>query len=392
MYRRSEYIDLKIRIQEPRKFIQALTGPRQIGKTTMVKDLIQELPIQVTYISADNTGGTDQLWLMQQWERARMMMRPDQESLLIIDEIQKIHNWSEQVKQLWDEDSMAGRPLKIILTGSASLLLQQGLTESLAGRFEVIKAGHWRFEEMEAAFGTTVEEFVWFGGYPGTASLFNDEDRFREYVKNALIESTISRDILMLSRVEKPALLKRLFELGSAYSSQILSYSKMVGQLQDAGNTTTLSHYLSLLDQAGMICGLEKIYGEPVRAKSSSPKIQVKNAAFISALSTERFEDVRINPERWGRLIESAIGAHLIHYADKGHFQLLYWKERDYEVDFVLKRGSKIIGLEVKSGAAKRTSGMMAFKHKFKPDKVLLAGLSGIHWREFLRLDPTTFF
>lgn len=392
MFTRNHFNLIKSRTLEPRGFIQIIMGPRQVGKTTLVKQLVTELDFPVVYISADNTSNSDSIWLIQQWEAARIEMNPEKDFLLIIDEIQKIHNWSEVVKQLWDEDTFNNRRIKVIILGSASLLIQKGLSESLAGRFEIIQIGHWRFEEMEAAFGFSEEEYAWFGGYPGSAPLIHDEVRFKDYVRNSLVETTISKDILMLTRVDKPSLLKRVFELSTAYSSQILSYSKMVGQLQDAGNTTTLSHYLNLLNQAGMIRGLEKIYEEPSRVKSSSPKIQVKNTAFISALSEKMFEEIKVQPDKWGRIIESAIGSHLINFSENGKFKIYYWKDRNDEVDFVLQKGDQLIGIEVKSGAAKPIAGMKAFNEKFKPYKILLVGESGLHWKEFLKINPENLF
>ncbi len=394
MYKRTHLQILKQRVKEPRKFIQTIIGPRQVGKTTLVKQLIKEIEMPYLYVSADNVANTDNIWLEQQWETARLnLLVSEAESLLlIIDEIQKIENWSNTVKALWDLDSLKDINLKVILLGSASLLIQQGLTESLAGRFEIIRVGHWGFLEMEDAFGFSPEEFVWFGGYPGAADLIKNENRWKEYVRNALIETTISKDILMLTRVQKPALLKRVFELGVAYSGQILSYSKIVGQLQDAGNTTTISHYLDLLDSAGMICGLEKIYLEKTHRKSSSPKFQVKNTALIAALSDKTFAQKLAEPKEWGRVLESAIGAHLLNYSQKYKYEVYYWRHRNEDVDFVIKKGERMIAIEVKSGNTKATSGMWAFKNKFNPDRVLLIGTKGILWKDFFRIEPIVLF
>lgn len=309
------------------------------------------------------------------------------EYLLVIDEIQKINNWSETVKSLWDTDTREKRNLKLILLGSSRLLLQQGLTESLAGRFETIFMGHWSFSEMNEAFGWDENQYVWFGGYPGSAALIQDEARWKSYVRESLIETSISRDILMLTRVDKPALMKQLFELGCQYSGQVLSYTKMLGQLLDAGNTTTLAHYLELLDTAGLLAGLEKYSGNAIRRKSSSPKFQVYNTALISAQRSESFADMLHKPAEWGRMVESAVGAHLLNHAVTDSYQLHYWREGNQEVDFVMKQ-KKMAALEIMTGAGHTTSGMTAFKKKFSPDKLLLIGGSVLSWQEFLRMDP----
>jgi hypothetical protein len=394
MFQRIHFQQLSKRLQEPRTFLQVIVGPRQVGKTTLVGQLLNALEIPNHYVSADGIANSSSAWLEQQWEVARQRLRSAgaPEFIFAIDEIQKIANWSEVVKANWDADTRQGLALKVILLGSSRLLLQQGLTESLTGRFEVTYLGHWSLVEMEAAFGLTAEQFAWFGGYPGAASVLADEWRWKKYVTDALIEPSISRDILSLSRVDKPALLRRLFELGSLYSGQMLSYNKMVGQLQDAGNTTTLAHYLNLLDSAGLLGGLEKYAGERLRQRASSPKFQVHNTAFISAQQPELFATILQQPDRWGRMVESAVGAHLLNYARQENYQLHYWREGNEEVDFVLTHRGKTLALEVKSGAARSLSGMEFFRRQFQPDKMLLIGSTGLPWQELLRMNPVDLF
>lgn len=252
--------------------------------------------------------------------------------------------------------------------------------------------GHWSLSEMEQAFGWNGNQYVWFGGYPGSAPLISNEQRWKAYVQQALIETSISKAIFMFTRIDKPALMKCLFELGCLYSGQILSYTKMIGQLQDAGNTTTLSHYLDLLNTAGLLAGIEKFSGNLIYKRSSSPKFQVHNTALISAQRGELFEEIQVKPEDWGRLVESSIGAHLINYSLVEGFSVSYWRERNEEVDFVLEKKGKVIGLEIKSGTTQSSSGISAFKKAFNPNKVLLVGKSGIPWQDFLKLNPAELF
>jgi uncharacterized protein len=394
MYERPYLKQVKSRIEEPRKFIQVILGPRQVGKTTMVNQLLSTLSVLHTYESADAVSATNSAWLMQVWESARLKMKASNalEYLLVIDEIQKINNWSEVVKQQWDMDTREKVNIKVILLGSSRLLIQKGLTESLTGRFETFYLGHWSFVEMEAAFGWKIEQYIYFGGYPGSASLIGDEERWKNYIKDALIETTISKDILMLTRVDKPALLKRLFELGCLYSGQILSYTKITGQLQDAGNTTTLANYLKLLSDCGLLGGLEKYAGNVIRQRSSSPKFQVYNNALLTSQDEEIYSDAIVNSKLWGRLVESSVGAHLLNYSVSERYNLYYWREGNNEVDFILKKGGKVIGLEVKSGAKADNLGMEIFNAKYHPDKVLLVGTGGIPYEEFLKMNPKSLF
>lgn len=383
-YRRPQADLLASRLAEPRRFLQVVAGPRQVGKSTLVEQVTGALDLSVRYVSADEPTLRGGDWIAQQWEAARLEAGKSA-AVLVLDEIQKIPDWSETVKRLWDEDTRAKRPLKVVLLGSAPLLLAQGLTESLAGRFELLHVPHWSLAEMREAFGWSLEDYLYFGGYPGAAPLASEPARWTRYVADSLIETSIARDVLLLSRVDKPALLRRLFELGCRYSGQVLSYTKMVGQLQDAGNTTTLAHYLELLAGAGMLCGLQKYAGDAARSRGSSPKLQVLNTALMSALSGLPPEEARADREFRGRLVESAVGAHLANAAAGGVCKLYYWRDKNQEVDFVVEAGRRLIAIEVKSGRAPQAHpGSAAFAKAFKVHRSLLVGGDGISVEAFL--------
>jgi predicted AAA+ superfamily ATPase len=375
------------RLKEPRRFIQVMTGARQVGKTTLVRQVLDHSKLRSHYASADEPTLQGSEWIGQQWEAARLEAKDAgrRGSLLVLDEIQNVPHWSETVKRLWDADSVNGVPLKVVLLGSAPLLIQRGLTESLAGRFEVLHLPHWSYPEMREAFGWTLEQFIFYGSYPGAASLLKDPNRWARYVKDSLIETTISRDVLLLTRVDKPFLLRRLFELGCAYSGQVLSYQKMLGQLQDAGNTTTLAHYLNLLTGAGMITGLQKFTSGVARQRGSSPKLQVLNTALISAHSSMALAMARKDMTFWGRVVESAIGAHLANAVAAGSIELFYWRDRSREVDFVVRAGQTLTAIEVKSGRRREgLPGMAAFAAAFPQARMLLVGGDGIKVEDFL--------
>lgn len=381
-------------VNEKRQFIQVVLGPRQVGKTTMVDQILKTVAIPSHYASADGISSDQQVWISQQWEIARLQLKQSgkNESLLVFDEIQKLENWSESVKREWDSDTRSGANLKVVLLGSSRVLLQRGLTESLAGRYETIYMGHWSFAEMEQAFGYDADQFIWFGGYPGAASLVQDERRWKQYVLDSLIEASISRDIIMLTRVDKPALMRRLFVLGCQYSGQILSFNKILGQLLDAGNTTTLSNYLQMLDTAGLLCGIEKYCPDLIRQRSSSPKFQVYNTALMSAQSEMAFMEARMKPDLWGRWVESAIGAHLVNSSRDEDFTVHYWRDRNDEVDFVIERHGKVVAIEVKSGARIKKAGLEVYQKRFPGCKVYLVGKDGLPVIQFLKTNPIDLF
>lgn len=388
-FERAQAGTLHNRLTEPRRFIQVVAGPRQVGKTTLVRQVTQSLEIPTLSVSADEPTLRGAGWLDAHWTAARELAREHRRAILVVDEVHKLPDWSETVKRLWDEDTAKRRRLHVVLLGSAPLLIRHGLTESLAGRFEVIHLPHWSFPEMREAFGFTLDEFVFFGGYPGAAPLIRDLDRWRRYLLDSLIETTISRDVLLLTRVDKPALLRQLFELACRYSGQILSYTKMLGQLQDAGNTTTLAHYLDLLAGAGMVMGVRKYSGAVTRQRGSIPKLQVMNTALMSAFSDLTLKETRADGERWGRLVESAAGAHLANHAVSSTATLHYWRERNDEVDFVLRQGSSLLAVEVKSGAAPAAhSGLAAFRANHRKAVPLIVGKNGVALDAFLSKSP----
>lgn len=392
MKKRPVYKELLARLQEPRKFIQVLLGPRQVGKTTLALQAVKEIDKPTHYVSADLATLQDLSWIRQQWEIARQKSDPQKGGVLILDEVQKISNWSDMIKALWDEDTRNGVALTVLLLGSSPWLVQKGLSESLAGRFEIIPVRHWSFLEMKETFGWSCDQYLYFGGYPGAASLANLEDpaRWMNYINDSLIEMTISRDILLMSQINKPILLRRLFQLGCLYSGQILSYSKMLGQLQDAGNTTTLAHYLDLLSGAGLISGLQKFANHEMRQKGSSPKFCVYNTALMSAQKGKSFYEAKKDSSYWGRLTESAVGSHLL---NEKNLELFYWREGDQEVDFVARRGNTMIAIEVKSGADPlKHSGIDLFCEKFQPAKVYLVGKEGIPVADFLATPVAKLF
>ena len=386
-YHRPQAAVLAKRLAERRHFIQVVAGPRQVGKTTLVRQATASVDRPVRYASADEPSLRGPSWIAQQWELARdsTLASPNQGAVLVIDEVQKLSGWSETVKRLWDEDTHSRIKLHVVLLGSAPLLIQAGLTESLAGRFEIIHAGHWSFDEMHTAFGFSLEQFLFYGAYPGAARLTREPERWRRYLLDSLIETTIARDILLMARVDKPALLRRLFELGCRYSGQILSYNKMLGQLQNAGNTTTLAHYLDLLSGAGMLTGLQKYAGDTARSRGSSPKFQVLNTALMSAQSGLTIGEARADHEYWGRLVESAVGAHLVNAEAAGECELFYWRDRNREVDFVVRIGPSVLAIEVKSGRGiSARPGLDAFTQSFDTKRSLVVGSDGVSLEEFL--------
>ena len=382
MYKRAEYQLITERIKEPRRFIQVVMGARQIGKSTVVKQVLKDLDMPYHFFSADNVPATNNAWISDCWAAVRSLKESKGwgSVILVIDEIQKIANWSEVVKKEWDDDTFHDRDIKVLILGSSRVLLEKGLSESLAGRFEEIRMSHWSYQEMKECFGFSLDQYVFYGGYPGAATLIGNEDRFSQYIQSAIIEATINKDILMDTPISKPALLRQTFELGAAYSGELLSLNKMLGSLQDAGNTVTLAGYINLLDESGLLCGLQKFNVDMARRRASIPKLQVYNNALKMVYSPLTFEQAILNRKAWGRIFESGIGAYLVSQAFV------------HEVDFVLRKKGSVVAIEVKSNAEKRTDGLDKFRKLFNPQSAFIVGDGGISAEDFLSMDLRKLF
>ena len=389
MFKRQQASVLLSRIGEPRRFIQVIAGARQVGKSTMVKQVVNELPTPHLLTTAEEAPDKNPAWIRYVWQQARQAMRLNNypELLLVIDEIHKLDNWSEVVKAEWDADSMRDVNIKVILLGSSRLLIKDGLNESLAGRYELIEMEHWSYNEMREAFGMTLDQYIYFGGYPGAVSLIDDEKRWRKYMHDAIIEPAITKDVLTTKRVLKPALLRQLFLLGCSYSGELLSFNKILGQLQDAGNTATLANYLQLLDESKLLAGLQQYAADEARKYKSVPKYQVYNSGLLSATSSLTFRDAYMDPLQWGRWVETAVGAYLINHADRLEYKLYFWRHDGNEVDFILQSSKRLVAIEVKSGRRQNNQGLPIFSERFHPDVELVVGGEAFSLEQFLTLN-----
>ena len=387
---RSQSNDLIMRLQEPRRTIQVVAGPRQVGKTTLVKQVLQQLTIPSRFFNADGVEPDDKDWIAARWEEVRALMHFNQyqEMVLVIDEVHKINNWSEQVKREWDADTFNDVNIKVVLLGSSRLLLKKGLTESLAGRFEILSMTHWSFQEMQEAFGWDINQYVYFGGYPGSAPYVNNEARWRKYMRESIIAPAIEKDVLQTTYIYKPALMHQLFHLGCAYSGELLSYNKMLGLLQDAGNATTLVNYMEVLGESKLLTGLPKYVKDASRKYRTIPKLQVYNNALLTALTEGvSYEKVFTDPQLWGRWVESAVGCYLLDKADELDCDLFYWREDNEEVDFVLRRADKLLAIEVKSGKRQSNSGLSTFRQMYNPQHSLVVGGQALPLEDLFKGD-----
>lgn len=383
MFKRNLVSQLIDRLTEPRRFIQIVVGPRQTGKTTAILQMLEEIDIKTHFVSADDPSLNSIEWLRNEWEQSRLLTKTG-EAILVIDEIQKIEDWSSVVKLLWDEDTRLRLPLKVVLTGSSALLLQKSLSESLMGRFEILYSPHWNYAECKEAFGYSLDDFLFFGGYPGASALIKDENRWARYMGMSIVEPTISQDILLMEEVRKPALLRSLFMLGSMYSSQELSFTKMLGQLQDAGNTVTLAHYLDLLGKANMLTGLQNFSGNQIRSRKSSPRFMVYDTSLMTYADGSNRQRLLKNPTDRGRLVESSVGAYLLAKGAEEGFEVYWWRERSSEVDFVIKKGNQLTAIEVKSGRVKSLGGSLLFKKLYPEALSIIIGSTNYGLEDFL--------
>jgi predicted AAA+ superfamily ATPase len=338
--------------------LQVIIGPRQVGKTTTVLKYLEENHSEkFLFYSADEVFNATSNWILEIWSKAR-----SEKKILVIDEIQKCENWSAVIKKLWDEDKRNKQTFPCILLGSSSLEIQKGLTESLTGRFQLHKAYHWNHEESKKAYGLSFEDYLKFGGYPGSYN-FKDRDDWAKYVKQSIILTVIEKDILQYHAVKSPALFKQAFEIIMSYPAQEISYTKLLGQLQDKGNVELIKYYLSLYEGAFLVKVLEKYSAKKIITKSSTPKILPLAPCLYYLEILDEYKS-----EELGRVFELVVGAQLVRTDES----LYYWREGNDEVDFVLKKGRRLYGIEVKSGRKKSQKGLDKFKDKFPEAKLIM--------------------
>lgn len=384
MFERDIVTTLQKRLSEPRKFIQIVVGPRQTGKSTAVYQALEKIKSPIVQFSFDRPRDQNAKRLEKVWDEARLLLVDSDEVVLSLDEVQKVPDWSSTVKYLWDNDTFNKRNIKVILTGSSALTIKSGMAESLKGRYEEIQSTQWTFSECSEAFGYSLDDFLFFGGYPGSAPLIDDVDRWFAFMHDSIIEPTLMQDVLEMETVRKPVVLRALFEIGAAYSSQEISYRKLLGQLDDKGNTETISYYLTLLSHAGMLSGLKKYDNKLIRSKSSSPRLMVHDTSLMTATLEVSPEILMKDKAMRGYLVESAVGAYLIGRSMVDRFSLYWWRERDAEVDFVITKGKKVTALEVKSGRVKNIKGLGVFVSKFPGTYSMVVGSDTCPLDEFL--------
>lgn len=396
MYQRQHLNILTSRMAEPRRRMQIVMGPRQVGKSTLVGQFTEGISVPFDFFAADGVNRFDSSWIPNKWQQVRMRMdiHSEQEHILIIDEVQKIRGWSEQVKKEWDEDSRSHRNLKVILLGSSRLLLQKGLEESLEGRFETIKMGYWDWQEMHEAFGFSMDEYVYFGGFPGLAPDIQDEDRWRNLMEDSIISPILTRDILEIEEIRNPALLRQVFELACIESAKELSLTKMQGTM-NSGTVPTIKNYLDILNKSMIVQPLQNYSASRIREKLSVPKMQVFNNAFRNRFGSFSFDEARVDPAEWGRQIESAVGAHLANRSMMDDYELFYWRnERRQECDYVLRKGQALVAIEVKSGSVDKTVGFEKFKEQFadKVTSAFIVGPQALPLEDFFMMDLKSLF
>ena len=371
-------------LEKKQSVFQVLIGPRQVGKTTIARQVMDKLPFPFIYASADNPLPPGPEWIETQWRRAEVEAdRSGGVVLLVLDEVQKVHGWSEVLKSRWDASIHTARDIRLLVLGSSALLIQAGLSESLAGRFFLHRCSHWTFQECVDAFGWDLPHWLYFGGYPGAAVFCNDESKWKRYVTDSLIETVLARDVLQLQKITKPTLLRHLFALAATFPAQILSYNKMLGQLQDVGNTTTIAHYLRMLETAFLVSGLELFSRGSARKRGSSPKLLIWNNALVNALSNRSFDESIADASWWGRLVENAVGRYLLNMLSSADYTITYWRYKDREVDFVITRGAKLWAVEVKSGRGGKTPGLESFRARYQDARILVVGDQGVPLQEF---------
>ncbi|MBI2376975.1 MAG: ATP-binding protein [Deltaproteobacteria bacterium] len=389
------------RLEEPAPGrIQLLAGPRQVGKTTLLLELVERFSELAVYAAADEPGSA----LPGFWER--LLARAEQtcadqgRAILLLDEAHLLADWAPRLKGAWDRFRRIKAKVHVVASGSSSLHLARGSRESLAGRFELLTLTHWSARSMADVFGLKGEEaaeaVVRAGSYPGAFHLLDDPARWSAYVRDAILEPAIGRDILALTSVRRPALLRQIFAVAASSPAQILSLQKIQGQLQDSGALETIACYLQLLEDAFLVAALPKFSAQPRRQRAAPPKLVTLNNALLAAVSSTG--PVRDDPARFGAWVENACLAHAWNAGQR----VSYWREEPLEVDGVVEGSWGKWAIEVKTADLRPSElrGLLELTLRYPKYKPLVvcsatglvtarqAGVAAMTWQSFLLDGP----
>lgn len=343
--------ELKKRISEPAPSrIQILTGPRQVGKTTLLLDLARSTKIASRYLALDAPEASIPGWWDRQWELI-LQVAGEKKVLLLLDEVQFLPDWTRVVKSAVDQIYRMKIPVHIIATGSSALKVGAGAKETMAGRFERLAICHWAPSDIQKAFRLTPKEavtrYLRFGGFPGGMNLISDLQRWRAYIRDSIMEPAIGRDLIHAEKIRKPSLFRQVFGICTKYPSEIVSLGKIGGALLEEGTLDTISQYLEILQEAYLVAPIRKFSRKEIRRRASPPKLIPLSNAFLAASGHENLPTHQSDPQAWGRWVETACIAFLINSGLTVH----YWREEPFEVDVVVENADGEWAIEIKSGA-----------------------------------------
>ncbi len=393
---------LTARLAEPAPGrIQLLAGPRQVGKTTLLLELAAREGVQAIYAAADAPEASLPGFLERLAARIEDTATARGRAVLLLDEAHLLHGWAAWLKGLWDRWRRRKIPVQVVATGSSSLHLAAGSKESLAGRFERLTLAHWSARSLAEVFGIGLDDaadlVVRLGAYPGAFALRDEPPRWSAYVRDAILEPAIGRDILALAVVRRPALLRQVFGVAASSPAQIVSLQKIQGALQDGGALETIAHYLTLLEEAFLVAPLPKHATTEPRRRAAPPKLVTLSNALVAAVSAPGL-DPATDPARFGALVENACLAHAWNSGQR----VSYWREESLEVDGVIEGSWGKWAIEVKTGSFQPRDlfGLMEFTSRRSGHRPLVvcaadgiaaakrADVQAITWRDFLLDGP----
>lgn len=388
--------------ERPPGLIQVLTGARQVGKTTLLLELADHLGTRAVYAAADGPEAALPGFWERLWSRGEEAARAHGRAVILLDEVQRLGDWAGKLKGEWDRLKRQRSRINVVVSGSSALRLARGSRESLAGRFERITLAHWSASAASSVFRIGREDAadlaVRQGLYPGAFRFRRDPARWAAYVRDAIVEPAIGRDLLALAPVRRPALLRQVFATAVTLPAKIVSLQKLQGRLEERGSLETIAHYLDLLADAYLVAGLDKHSARASRRRSAPPKLIALNNALLAVGDPHGSPDPGREPERFGGWVENACLA----FAWNAGQGVTYWREEPLEVDGVLDGSWGSWALEIKTGrfGAADLSGLLEFVRRFPSYRPLVVceesgletakrlGIPAVAWRRFLLEGP----
>lgn len=373
-FERTHVQALLSRLSLPSPAVQAVVGPRQVGKSTLIRQVLEKLEAPTVFLSCKSVQYRQTGWIHKEWEIARLLAKHHGHCVIAVDDAQRLPGWAPLLCQLHKEDLEQQRDIRIVITGSSELELLQQLKDKFPQSHEVIRAGYWTYPEMRCAFNWGIEQYLFYGGLPRSGDEPSDDETWLNWIRELMFDNLLKEDVKAVAPAQNHEAIFDYFKVSSVHSGNIMSYAQLAQKLPFTVKPTTLANYQKVLSRAGISNGLARIQDGGEISRSGSPKLQLSSNAWLTGMMNSRFDKLRSQGVIWKQVFKSAVGAHLLNFAQENAYSVHYWFDRQHRVDFVLKKNDALVPIVVMPGDVKQgTDAIQAFaKNNAMPHAIIL--------------------